>query len=50
VLEADSNAILAMAPLNLPRNPDTDLLLTRNDKRGRTSLFAPSVKTSLAAY
>jgi hypothetical protein len=50
VLEADSNVILAMAPLDLPRTPDTDLLLTRNDKRGRTSLFAPSVKTSLAAY
>ncbi len=50
VLDADSNAVLAMAPLDVPRSPDTDLLLTRNDKRGRTALFTPSVKTSLAAH
>jgi hypothetical protein len=50
VLAADSTTILAMAPLEVPRSRDTDLLLTRNDKRGRTFLFAPSVKTSLPAY
>jgi hypothetical protein len=50
VLKADSNTVLAMAPLDVPRSPDTDLLLTRNDKRGRTALFAPSVKTSFPAY
>ncbi len=50
VLEADSNKVLAMAPLSLPRTVNTNVLLTRNDKRGRTSLFTPSVKTSLPAF
>ncbi|WP_141721086.1 FlgO family outer membrane protein [Desulfoplanes formicivorans] len=50
VLKADSNEVLAMTHMTLPRDANTNVLLTRNDKKGRTSLFAPSVTTSLPAY
>jgi hypothetical protein len=50
VLKADSNEVLAMTHMALPRDANTNVLLTRNDKKGRTSLFAPSVTTSLPVY
>ncbi|WP_462323693.1 FlgO family outer membrane protein [Desulfoplanes sp.] len=50
IVEAGSNRVLAMGPLRLTRTSDTDILLTHNDKRGRTSLFTPTVKTSLPVY
>lgn len=47
VLKAASNEVLAMSPLRVPLDQRNYTLLTTNEKRGRTSLFAPSVKTSL---
>lgn len=47
ILSAGSNQVLAMSPLSIPLNQETYALLDRNEKKGRTSLFAPSVQTSL---
>jgi len=47
ILATDSNQVLAMSPLSVPLDQQNYALLGRNEKKGRTSLFAPSVRTSL---